>query len=86
MNEGTPRTDGRAHAGSYRVEGDRIVYTLDWDLHYVGGKGTVGRKGLVARPRFRIEGNELLVTYENGSVHRFQRARGGNGPAPERVR
>ena len=75
MNEGTPQPDGRAHAGTYRVEGDRIVYTLDWDLHYVGGKGIVGQKGSVARPRFRIEQNELVVTYENGSVHRFRRAR-----------
>ena len=86
MNEGTPQPDGRAHAGAYRVEGDRIIYTLDWDLHYVGGKGIVGRKGSVARPRFRMEPNELVVTYENGSVQRFRRASADSRSDKERVR
>jgi hypothetical protein len=86
MNEGTPQPDGRAHAGTYRVEGDRIIYTLDWDLHYVGGKGIVGRKGSVAKPRFKLEPNALVVTYENGSVHRFRRASAHNGSGEEQLR
>jgi hypothetical protein len=86
MNEGTPQPDGRAHAGTYRVDGDRIIYTLDWDLHYVGGKGIVGLKGSVARPRFKLEPNALVVTYENGSVHRFRRAGADKRSGEEHVR
>ena len=50
-----------------------------------GRKGIVGRKGLVARPRFRMEPNELVVTYENGSVQRFRRASADRRSGKERV-
>lgn len=64
---------GRAHAGGYTVKDDTLALAVEWSLDHVNGKGGVAGKPSTRSPRFRLEGDRLTLTYENGAVMVFQR-------------
>jgi hypothetical protein len=76
MNERATQQDGRAHAGRYRVDGDNLIFVVDWDLHYVGGKGIVGRNLAERKTRMALKGNTLTITFENGAAQTLERVSG----------
>src|SRR5688572_22312551 len=73
MNEQRTPPDGRAHAGRYRLDPDGIVFLLNWDLHYVGGKGTVTKGSAESKTRTVVNGNTMTVTFSNGAAQTFER-------------
>ena len=67
---------GRAHAGTYDVSGDRLTYHVDWSMEYVAaGKPSVAVKPSDRETRFSLAGDTLTITFSNGSVQTFKRAR-----------
>jgi hypothetical protein len=78
MNQGRPQPDGRAHAGRYRVDGDALVFAVDWNLHYVDAKGIVDRDGTESKTRVVQDGKTMTITFGNGAVQRLERV----GPPP----
>jgi len=74
MDEGGQRW-GRAHAGTYDVSGDRLTYHVAWSMEYVSGKPSVAAKPASRETKFALAGDTLTVTFSNGSVQTFARAR-----------
>ena len=74
MDEGGQRW-GRAHAGTYDVNGDRLTYHVAWSMEYVSGKPSVAAKPTSRETKFALAGDTLTVTFSNGSVQTFMRAR-----------
>ena len=66
---------GRAHAGSYRVEDNTLILSVTWSMEYVAGRPSVAVKPSERRTRFRIDGDSLTITFDNGAVQKFTRAR-----------
>lgn len=64
---------GRAHAGSYRVDGDTLALGVEWSMDHVNGKGAVAPRPSTRAPGFRLEGDRLTLTYENGAIQVFER-------------
>ncbi len=73
MNQGRAQQDGRAHAGRYRLEGDALVFAVDWNLHYVDAKGIVDRDGTESRTQIARDGKTMTITFGNGAVQRLER-------------
>jgi hypothetical protein len=71
---GAAADSGRGHGGTYRVEGDRILFSIPFWLQHVDGATRVMSEASDAIGRFEIEGNELRIRYENDAVQRFTRA------------
>ena len=74
MDEGGQRW-GRAHAGTYDVNGERLTYHVGWSMEYVAGKASVAAKASDRETKFSLAGDTLTVTFSNGSVQTFKRAR-----------
>src|SRR5438093_12309280 len=66
---------GRAHAGTYSVNGDRLTYHVGWSMEYVAGKPSVAAKPGDRETRFSLAGDTLTITFSNGSVQTFKRAK-----------
>jgi hypothetical protein len=66
---------GRAHAGTYATSGDRLTYHVQWSMEYVAGKPSVALKTSERETKFALTGDTLTVTFSNGSVQIFKRAR-----------
>jgi len=66
---------GRAHAGSYETNGDRLIYHVEWSMEYVAGKPSVAPKPSDRETKFALSGDTLTVTFSNGSVQTFKRER-----------
>jgi hypothetical protein len=66
---------GRAHAGTYEVNGDRLTYHVGWSMEYVAGKPSVAAKPSDRETTFSLAGDTLTITFSNGSVQTFKRAR-----------
>jgi hypothetical protein len=66
---------GRAHAGTYEVNGDRLIYHVGWSMEYVAGKSSVAAKPSDRETKFSLAGDTLTITFSNGSVQTFKRAR-----------
>lgn len=74
MNEDRPKPDGRAHGGTYRIEGaDTLVFVLNWDVHYVNGAGTINRKPSESTTKMTLKGNQLTITFPNGAFQTLER-------------
>ena len=73
MNEQRTPHDGRAHAGRYRLDADGLVFLVNWDLHYVGGKGTVTHGSAESKTRTVVKGNTMTITFSNGATQTFER-------------
>lgn len=74
MNEHKDRGEGRAHAGTYRVEGtDALVFVLNWDVQYVTGTGTVNRKPSESRTKMTFDGNRMTITFPNGAYQTLEK-------------
>ena len=80
MNQGRPQPDGRAHAGRYRVEGDALVFAVDWNLHYVDAKGIVDRDGTESKTQIVQDGKTMTITFSNGAVQRLERIASATAP------
>jgi hypothetical protein len=74
MDEGGQRW-GRAHAGTYDVSGDTLTYHVGWSMEYVAGKPSVAAKPSDRQTTFTLAGDTLTVTFSNGSVQTFKRAK-----------
>ena len=74
MDEGGQRW-GRAHAGTYEVSGDMLTYHVGWSMEYVSGRPSVAAKPADRETRFTLAGDTLTVTFSNGSVQTFTRAK-----------
>ena len=73
MDEGSERW-GRAHAGTYEINGDRLIDNVGWSMEYVAGKPSVARKPSVRETTFSLTADTLTVRFSNGSVQTFKRA------------
>jgi hypothetical protein len=74
MDEGGQRW-GRAHAGTYDVSGDTLTYHVGWSMEYVTGRPSVAAKPADRETKFTLAGDTLTVTFSNGSVQTFKRAK-----------
>jgi hypothetical protein len=74
MDEGGQRW-GRAHAGTYDVSGDKLTYHVGWSMEYVTGRPSVAAKPADRETKFTLAGDTLTVTFSNGSVQTFKRAK-----------
>jgi hypothetical protein len=74
MDDGDHRW-GRAHAGTYRVAGDTLTYHVGWSMQYVEGQASVAAKPIDRDARFVLSADTLTVTFSNGSVQTFARAK-----------
>jgi hypothetical protein len=74
MNENRPQSDGRAHAGRYRLDRGSLTFTVDWNLHYVGGKGITDRNSTESTTRVVLKGSTMTITFDNGAVQTLERA------------
>lgn len=70
------RKSGRAHAGRYRVDGQRLVLDVDWSLEQVSGKGSVAEKAFQVSPRLTRNGDTITLAFEGGGLQTFRRFRG----------
>jgi hypothetical protein len=64
---------GRGHGGTYRVEGDRVHFSIPFWLQLVDGAPRVMAESSDAGSRFQIEGDTLTLRFENEAVQRFTR-------------
>ena len=74
MDEGGQRW-GRAHAGTYDVSGDKLMFHVGWSMEYVSGRASVAAKPADRETKFTLAGDTLAVTFSNGSVQTFKRAK-----------
>lgn len=75
MEECGKPTAGRAHAGSYEVSGEKLIFNVEWNIENVGGKASVSQRPAQRETRFTLRGDELTVHFENGAVQVFRRVR-----------
>ncbi|HKZ73790.1 MAG TPA: hypothetical protein VJ011_06990, partial [Steroidobacteraceae bacterium] len=66
----------RAHAGVYRVAGDRLHFDVRWWVEDVDGAARVV-PGVTREPRLALDGDRLALHFANGSVQHLRRM-----PAP----
>lgn len=71
---GASADSGRGHGGTYRVEKDRILFSIPYWLQHVEGTSRVMTESSEAIGRFEIEGEELRIRFENDALQRFKRA------------
>lgn len=71
---GASGDSGRGHGGTYRVEGDRIQFSIPFWLQLVDGVPRVMAESSEAGSLFQIEGDQLMLRFENEAVQRFTRA------------
>jgi hypothetical protein len=73
MDESGGGTSGRAHAGRFSRSGGSITLDVDWTMEYVKGKGQARRGGGQRTVKIDTTSDSLMLTFENGSIQRFQR-------------
>jgi hypothetical protein len=71
---GASADSGRGHGGTYRVEEDRILFSIPYWLQHVDGASRVMTERSEAIGRFEIEGDELRIRFENDALQRFTKA------------
>jgi hypothetical protein len=77
---GSAADSGRGHGGSFRVENDRILFSIPFWLQYVDGASRVMAESSDAVGRFEIDGDELRIRFENDALQRFSRAPTSTNP------
>jgi hypothetical protein len=77
---GAAADSGRGHGGTYRVEENRILFSIPFWLQYVDGASRVMAESSDAVGRFEIDGDELRIRYENDALQRFKRAPAAKNP------
>ncbi len=73
---GGAQDDSNANAGTYRTEGDRIVFTQQVQIHVRPGdeeQPIVYGKDVVEEARYEIEGDRLTVFFPSGNKYLCQR-------------
>ncbi len=79
---GATRDSGRGHGGRYRLEGDRLLFSIPYWSELVNGASNVIQNPVEAGGRFAIEGDRLAIRFDSGSVQRLRRQpEGPAGPA-----
>lgn len=66
---------GRAHAGTYDVNGDTLTFHVGWSMEYVSGTPSVAPKPSDRDTKFSLVGDTLTVTFSNKAVQTFKRAK-----------
>jgi hypothetical protein len=77
---GAAADSGRGHGGTYRVEEDRILFSIPFWMQHVDGATRVTTETSDAIGRFEIDGDQLRIRFENDALQRFQRAPSAKGP------
>ncbi|MDZ4729693.1 MAG: hypothetical protein SH820_07105 [Xanthomonadales bacterium] len=70
-------SSGRSHGGRYNLEGDEITYTIPWWVQNVAGTPEVMKNEILAKGRVELTGNQLIIRYASGSVHKFTKLTSG---------
>jgi imidazolonepropionase-like amidohydrolase len=79
---GAARDSGRGHGGRYRVDGDRLLFSIPYWSEFVDGAPNVIQKPVEAGGRVEIEEDGLAIRFDSGSVQRLRRQpEGPAGPA-----
>jgi hypothetical protein len=65
---------GRAHAGTYSINGDRLTFHVGWSMEYVAGKPSVATNPTDRDTKFTVANDTLTIAFSNGSVQTFKRA------------
>ena len=63
----------RGHGGTYKVEGDRLVYTVPWWVEHVAGKNQVMAEERKALGRIERDGDSLTMNFDAGTVQRYKK-------------
>jgi hypothetical protein len=66
---------GRAHGGTYTLQGTDLIFHVVWSMDHVSGKGSVAADPSDRRVKAVVRGDQLTLTFENGAVQTFTRAR-----------
>jgi hypothetical protein len=66
---------GRAHGGTYTLQGTALIFHVEWSMDHVSGKGSVATDPSNRRVKAVVRGDRLTLTFENGAVQTFTRAR-----------
>jgi hypothetical protein len=77
---GASGDSGRGHGGTYRVEENRILFSIPFWLQYVDGASRVMTESSDAVGRFEIDGDELRIRFENEALQRFKRVPSSKSP------
>ena len=64
---------GRGHAGRYRIENGVMIFDIDWDVHFVQGKGTVAPKPYTANAKVTTGDDMLTLVFANGASQVYKR-------------
>jgi hypothetical protein len=66
---------GRAHGGTYTLQGPTLIFHVEWSMDHISGKGSVAGEASDRRVNAVVRGDQLTLTFENGAVQTFTRAR-----------
>ena len=66
---------GRAHAGTYALNGDTLTFHVGWSMEYVSGKPSVAAKASDRDTKFTLAGDTLAIAFSNNAVQTFRRAK-----------
>ena len=76
---GEERDSGRGHGGRYRVDGDRLLFSIPYWSEFVDGAQNVIQKPVEAGGRIELDEDGLAIRFDSGSVQRLRRQ--PEGPA-----
>ena len=66
---------GRAHAGTYDVNGDTLTFHVGWSMEYVSGRPSVAPKAEDRDTKISLAGDTLSIRFSNSAVQTFKRAK-----------
>ena len=75
MNQHAAQEDGRAHAGQYRLDGDSLIFLVQWNLQYVAATGVADHTLAESKSRILLTRDTLTITFANGAVQTLERVR-----------
>lgn len=64
----------RAHAGSFKAEGNKLTYQIPWWVEHVDGTSRVLPDETTAGATYQISGDALTIRFDSGSVQQFKRS------------
>jgi imidazolonepropionase-like amidohydrolase len=76
---GAARDSGRGHGGRYRIEGDRLLFSIPFWSEFVDGAPNVIQSTVEAGGLIELDSDRLTIRFDSGSVQRLRRL--PEGPA-----
>lgn len=72
MRFGDGEPSARMHAGTYRVDGDRLTFDVQWWVQHVEGEGAI-LSAVKVSPVFEYDGANLKLEFASGSRQHWRR-------------